>query len=187
MVWTAFIYHGNLDELMSLVTETLRPLLKQFEAENWIKGFNYNFYSGQDAHMSLRLDLRRKHERQVKKELNKLSLKPKVEEYAEQDKIAKLYELGSRWAFVLQDQTEKRRFQKEWVKDENFIVAFHGLCNSLLLGYYEEIAIHLKAIGRIGVTLGKFDEIKHDLMTTNQKCVEWFVKPRVSGENVART
>ncbi len=79
--------------------------------------------------------------REVKKELKKLQMKPEAGEYAEQDKIAKFYELGSRWAFLLHDQIDKGRFQKEWIKDENFTLAFHGLCNSLLLGHYEEVLI----------------------------------------------
>ena len=178
MVWGAFIYKGNLEELMLFNTETLRPLVKQFEAENWIRGFNFNFYSGEDTHMSLRLDLVKKHQRQIKKELNKLRFRPEAAEYAEQDKIAKFYELGSRWALLLHDQIEKKRFEKEWVRDENFLLALHGLCNSLMFGYYDEIAIHLKAIGRISVTLGRFDEVRNDLVAINQKCMEWFLKPK---------
>ena len=166
---------------MSFATETLRPLLKRFEAEKWIQGFNFNFYS-QNAHMSLRLDLVKKHQRELRKELNKLRIKPQAGEYSEQDKIAKFYELGSRWAFLLHDQIDKGRFQREWIKDENFVLTFHGLCNSLLLGYYDEIVLHLKAIGRIGVTQGRFDEIKNDLSTINQKCMEWFLKPKINSQ-----
>ncbi len=181
LVWTAFVYHGNLDELMLFATETLRPLMKRLEAEKWIEGFNFNFYS-QNAHMSLRLDLVKKHQREVKKEMKKLEIKPEAEEYSERDKIAKFYELGSRWAFLLHDQIEKGRFQREWIKDENFTLAFHGLCNSLLLGSYEEILLYLKAIGRIGITQGGFDEIKNDLSTLNQKCMEWFLKPKINSQ-----
>ena len=163
---------------MSFATETLRPMMKRFEAEGWIKGFNFSFYS-QDVHMSLRLDLVKKHQRETRRELKKLGIKPEAGEYSEQDKIAKFYELGSRWAFLLHDQIGNGRFQKEWIKDENFTLAFHGLCNSLLLGHYEEILLYLKAIGRIGVVQGRFDEIKNDLSTLNQKCMEWFLKPKI--------
>lgn len=32
MAWKAITYHGDLDELMSFAMETLRPLIKKFEA-----------------------------------------------------------------------------------------------------------------------------------------------------------
>ena len=181
MVWTPFIYHGNLDDLMSFATETLRPMMKRFEAEGWIRGYNFSFYS-QDPHMSLRLDLAKKHQREVRKELKKLGIKPEAGEYLEQDKVAKFYELGSRWAFMLHDQIENGRFQKEWIRDENFTLTFHGLCNSLLFGYYEEIVLYLKAIGRIGVTQGRFDEIKNELSTINQKCKQWFLRANIDSQ-----
>ncbi len=183
MVWTAFIFHGNLDDLMLFAVETLRPLMRRFEVEKWIQGFNFNFYSGQNTHMSLRLDLAKKHQRQARKELSKLPLKPEPGEYVEQDKIAKFYELGSRWAFLLYEQIEKRRFQKEWIRDENFILAFHALCNSLGFGYEEEIATYLKAISRIGDKLGKFDEIKDDLRMINEKSRQWFLKQKTSNQD----
>ncbi len=164
-------------DLMQLLNTTLIPLIKEFETESWIKGFNFGFYSGVDEHLSLRLDLKKKHEHEIKTAFNKLHIKPTLEEYKERDKIAKFYELGSRWAFVLQDQVDRRRFQKEWMKEDNFILAIHGLCNSLFLGYYEEIQLHLKAIGMIGLTLGRFNEIKNDLKALNEKCMQWFLKP----------
>ena len=184
MVWKGFVFRGSLEELLAFANESLRPLVKELEVQKQIQGFNFSFYSGEETHMSLRLDLAKKHERKVRKELGKLPIKPEVGEYSEQDKIAKFYELGSRWAFLLNDQIKKKRFQKEWIRDENFVLAFHGLCNSVLLGYYEEIAIHLKAVGRIGVTIGKFDEIRNDLTTINQKCVQWFLKPKVGNEGL---
>jgi hypothetical protein len=184
LVWKGFVFRGSLEELLAFANESLRPLVKELEVQKQIQGFNFSFYSGEETHMSLRLDLAKKHERKVRKELGKLPIKPEVGEYSEQDKIAKFYELGSRWAFLLNDQIKKKRFQKEWIRDENFVLAFHGLCNSVLLGYYEEIAIHLKAVGRIGVTIGKFDEIRNDLTTINQKCVQWFLKPKVGNEGL---
>ena len=182
MVWKAFVFRGNLEELLSFANESLRPVVKGLEGQKLIQGFNLSFYSGKEAHMSLRLDLAKKHERKVRKELGKLRIKPEVGEYSEQDKIAKFYELGSRWAFLLHDQIEKERFQKEWIRDENFVLAFHGLCNSLLLGYHEEIVMYLKAVGRIAITLGKFDEIRNDLTTINEKCVQWFLQPKVDNK-----
>ena len=134
--------------------------------------------------MSLRLDLAKKHERKVRKELGKLPIKPEVGDYSEQDKIAKFYELGSRWAFLLHDQIEKKRFEQTLIRDENFVLAFHGLCNSLLLGYHEEVVMYLKALGRIAITLGKFDEIRNDLTTINEKCMRWFLKPKVDNGDV---
>ena len=184
MVWKGFVFRGSLEELLAFANESLRPLVKELEVQKQIQGFNFSFYSGKETHMSLRLDLAKKHERKVRKELGKLPIKLEIGEYSEQDKIAKFYELGSRWAFLLNDQIKKKRFQKEWIRDENFVLAFHGLCNSLLLGYYEEIAIHLKAVGRIGVTIGRFDEIRNDLTTINQKCMQWFLKPKVGNEGV---
>ena len=184
LVWKAFVFRGNLEELLSFANESLRPVVKGLEGQKLIQGFNFSFYSGKETHMSLRLDLVKKHERKVRKELGKLRIKPEVGEYSEQDKIAKFYELGSRWAFLLHDQIEKKRFEEKWIRDENFVLAFHGLCNSLLLGYHEEIVMYLKAVGRIAITLGKFDEIRNDLTTINQKCMRWFLKPKVGNEGL---
>ena len=37
---------------------------------------------------------------------------------------------------------------------------------------------------RIGITLGKFDEIRNDLTTISQKRMQWFLKPKVGDEGV---
>jgi hypothetical protein len=184
LVWKGFVFRGSLEELLVFANESLKPLVKELEAEKQIQGFNFSFYSGKETYMSLRLDLAKKHERKVRKGLGKLPIKPEVGEYSEQDKIAKFYELGSRWAFLLHDQIEKKRFEQTWMRDENFVLAFHGLCNSLFLGYHEEIVMYLKAVGRIGITLGKFEEIRNDLTTINQKCMQWFLKPKVGNEDI---
>ena len=176
MTWKAFNYYGNQEELMRFTFNTLRPVIRQFEEKKWIKGFNFSFYSGEDTHLGLRLDLRKKYEREIMRELHKLSLTPQESTYSERDKIAKYYELGSRWSFLLQDQIDKRRFQKEWMNEDNFVLTLHGLCNSLFYGYYKEIRVYLTAIGMIGLTLGKFDEIKNDLKQLDQKCKQWFIK-----------
>ena len=180
MTWKAFIFYGDVDDLMSFAYNTLRPLIRRFDDENWIKGFNFSFYSGkgEGVHLSVRLDVRGKHKKEVEKELNELPIKPEISEYDERDKIAKYYELGSRWAFLLQDQIDKRRFQKKWIKEDNFILAVHGLCNSLFFGYYEEIRFHLKSIVMIALTMNKLEEVKSDLNTINQKCRQWFLKPK---------
>jgi hypothetical protein len=142
-VWKAFIYYGNLDELSEFIIDSLRPIIRRFEAERWIKGFNYNFYSGKKPSLNLRLDLKKKYESQIKNELKQCRIKPEYAEYDGQDKIAKFYELGSRWVFLLQDQIDRERFEKDWINDDNFVLVFHGLCNSLKLNYYEEIRIQL--------------------------------------------
>ena len=176
LVWKAFIFYGNLDELSIFVIDNLRPIIRKFEAEKWINGFNYNLYSGKIPNLSLRLDLKKKHEAKIKKELKKCHIKPVLAEYDEQDKIAKFYELSSRWAFLLQDQIDRKRFEKDWINDDNFVLVIHGLCNSLKLNYYEEFRLHLEAIGRIAVTQNRFNEIKDDISKLNQKCMQWFLK-----------
>lgn len=176
MVWKEFIFYGKLDELSTFAIDNLRPIIKKLETENWIKGFNFNFYSGKKPHLSLRLDLKKKYESKIKKELKQCQFKHESDDYDEQDKIAKFYELGSRWAFLLQDQIDKKRFEKDWIKDDNFVLVLHGLCNSLKLNYYEEIRLHLEAIGRIAVTQNRFNEIKDDISKINQKFMQWFLK-----------
>jgi hypothetical protein len=161
-------------------------MIRRFEAEKWINGFNYNFYSGKKPHLSLRLDLKRKYEARIKKELKQFHIKPESTEYDEQDKIAKFYELGSRWAFLLQDQIDKKRFERDWINDDNFVLVFHGLCNSLKLNYYEEIRLHLEAIGRIAITQNKFNEIKDDIRKLNQKCTQWFLKSKTNTHALSR-
>ena len=76
MVWKAFVFRGSLEELLVFANESLRPLVKGLEAQKQIQGFNFSFYSGKEMHMSLRLDLAKKHERKVRKELGKLPIKP---------------------------------------------------------------------------------------------------------------
>lgn len=180
LVWKAFIYYDNLDELSRFTIDTLRPIIRRFESEKWINGFNFNFYSDRKPHLNLRLDLNKKYETKIKKELKQCRIKPEIGEYNEKDKIAKFYELGSRWAFLLYDQIDKKRFEKDWINDDNFVLVFHGLCNSMKLNYYEEIRLHLEAIGRIAVTQDKFNEIKDDVKQLNQKCMQWFLKPKTN-------
>jgi hypothetical protein len=176
LVWKAFTFYGNLDELSTFAIDNLRPIIRKLETEKWINGFNFNFYSGKKPNLSLRLDLKKKYEVKIKKELKRCHIKPESGEYDEQDKIAKFYELGSRWAFLLQDQIDRKRFEKDWIKDDNFILVIHGICNSLKLNYYEEIRLHLEAIVRIAVTQNRFNEIKDDISELNQKCMQWFLK-----------